>query len=311
MKWLIGIDGGSTKTQAVLCDETGYVHNKTLTEGCSLTNVSKDEVTRRLTGVLDKLFKNTCERKTAEGSCFGGFSGGDTGWKPAFLHENLKILLPSMVTRNGHDSVIALTNGIGKKDGIVVIAGTGSGAFARTGDTVHRVGGWGYKLSDEGSGYDLGRRALMAVLHAHDGLGEATILTALCEEKLGESIINAIARINNEEPSFIASFAPLLLEARDKGDPVACMHAEEAAKALSKIIFTAGKYISSPNKQVVLSGSVWKSIFMEKRVSELLGEDFHFIHPELPPVFGAAIEAAALQGITADLTFKNKFQNSF
>ena len=64
--------------------------------------------------------------------------------------------------------------------GIVVVGGTGSIALARDAHgTIHRSGGLGFRFSDEGGGYDIGRAAVQAVLQAADGRGPQTILTDL------------------------------------------------------------------------------------------------------------------------------------
>jgi len=312
MEWLIGIDGGGTKTQAVLCDETGLVRAVSFCEATNPTSVPRDVVVQRLVGLLDNLVFGIGSRQTVTGGCFGGFGGGGIAGNREFMREQLRILLPAMIVQSASDAVSALTSGIGIGDGIVAITGTGSGVFARVSGVMHQVGGWGYLLGDEGGGYDLGRRALTAALRAHDGRGEATILVELCEKKLGEPVANAVARIYNEGRAFIASFAPLLLEAQERGDPAACIQADEAAKGLYEAIHTAGKKITQAVKYVVISGSVWQpGGFMEKRIKELLGGNFILIRPALPPVYGSLVEAAALRGITVDEAFTAGINHSW
>jgi glucosamine kinase len=80
----------------------------------------------------------------------------------------------------GDDTDAALAGAFAGGPGVVVIAGTGSGAAGRdaAGRTV-RVGGHGYLLGDEGGGYWIGREAVRAALRAADGTGPPTVLTAL------------------------------------------------------------------------------------------------------------------------------------
>jgi glucosamine kinase len=78
------------------------------------------------------------------------------------------------------DLDIALEAAFGDKPGIVLVSGTGSVAVGRTPDgTVHRRGGYGWQMGDEGSGYAIGRAALLAVGQARDGRGPATLLNDL------------------------------------------------------------------------------------------------------------------------------------
>ena len=313
MEWLIGIDGGGTKTLAVLCDSSGLVHAVSACEATNPTSVPRKTVIKRLTGLLNELLSGIGGRYTAEiKACFGGFGGGGIAGNREFMQEQLQLLLPAAVVKSGSDAVSALTSGIGIDDGIVAIAGTGSSVFARVNGVMNQVGGWGFLLGDEGSGYDLGRRALTAALRAHDGRGKTTVLTALCEKQLGEPIAKAVARIYDLGRTYIASFAPVLLEAQFQGDPVACIQAEEAADGLAEAILAAGRLIIKPVKQVVMSGSVWQpGGFMEKYIKETLGGSFSLICPELPPVYGSASEAALLLGIKINTEFKTRFYKSW
>lgn len=78
-----------------------------------------------------------------------------------------------------NDAICALASGTYGESGIVLIAGTGSISYCYNKKTneLNRVGGWGYVLGDEGSGYDIGRQALVAIMKSYDGRGKSTQLT--------------------------------------------------------------------------------------------------------------------------------------
>ena len=83
---------------------------------------------------------------------------------------------------------IALVAGSGLPEGLVVVAGTGSIAYGVNADAVAaRSGGWGPVLADEGSGYWIGRHALVAIMRHADGRGPRTALTPMVLEHLGLS----------------------------------------------------------------------------------------------------------------------------
>ena len=87
-----------------------------------------------------------------------------------------------------NDALVALVAGVGDEPGVVLIAGTGSIAYGVNEDGyAARAGGWGYVLGDEGSGYWIGRQALIAVVREADGRGPRTRLTALVLEHFGLS----------------------------------------------------------------------------------------------------------------------------
>ena len=76
-----------------------------------------------------------------------------------------------------HDSVSSYLGALGDSRGAVIAAGTGSVTLAVGATDVVRIDGWGYIMGDAGSGYWLGREALVAVMRAFDGRGPATALT--------------------------------------------------------------------------------------------------------------------------------------
>ncbi|MCL1855961.1 MAG: N-acetylglucosamine kinase, partial [Clostridia bacterium] len=81
MKWFIGLDGGGTKTLAVLCDETGFVHARAAKEATNPTSVARELVVQRLAGLLDTLLADIGGRQGAIEGGFGGFGGfGDMGF---------------------------------------------------------------------------------------------------------------------------------------------------------------------------------------------------------------------------------------
>jgi len=313
MKCLIGMDGGGTKTDAALCDETGRVLVRRTEGPTNPTSVPKAEVYGRLESLLDALTAPLGGREARIDGCFVGVGGGGIAGNKAFLADCLARLLPgARALANGSDSVNALTSGIGVGDGIVAIAGTGSSVFARVGGVMHQTGGWGYLLGDEGSGYDLGRRALVATLRALDGRGPDTALTRLCADKLGMPVTQAVAGIYEKGRIFIAAFAPILLEAQSLGDPVACDQAEQAVGCLCEAIRVAGSRLDLAVRPVVTAGSVWQpGGFVETHAQALLGEGYRLVRPTLPPLYGAILEAAALARVPTDAAFERAFRSTY
>ena len=91
--------------------------------------------------------------------------------------EGYKLHRIKVIVEN--DAICALASGTYGESGIVLIAGTGSISYCYNKKTneLNRVGGWGYVLGDEGSGYDIGRQALVAIMKSYDGRGKSTQLT--------------------------------------------------------------------------------------------------------------------------------------
>ena len=134
------------------------------------------------------------------------------------------------------DGEIALEAAFGGGPGILLIAGTGSTAYARSErGEVGRCGGWGMTVGDEGSGYAIGRGALRAALRAADGRGEPTRLLPLLLNALQLEVPEAIPPwVGRAEKAQLAALVPLVLNAAADGDAVAETLLETAANQLAR-----------------------------------------------------------------------------
>jgi glucosamine kinase len=135
------------------------------------------------------------------------------------------------------DIEIALAGAFEQGEGIVISAGTGSIAVGRdrTGRRV-RIGGYGWQMGDEGSGYAIGRAALGAVSRAHDGRSPRTALTNRVLEAARSADFDALVRwAAGASPAEIAALAPHVLEVAAGGDPLAQGIADYAARELSQL----------------------------------------------------------------------------
>ncbi|MBE3576127.1 MAG: hypothetical protein IMX00_00275 [Limnochordales bacterium] len=169
-----------------------------------------------------------------------------------------------------NDAAIVLA--AGRTEGAVaaLIAGTGSivyaqaetGADGESGPAV-RVGGWGPILGDEGSGYDLGRRALVAVLRAADGRGPQTALTEKILAELGLSSPFALPplvyRGGLDRPR-IAALSRIVVACAQAGDEVALGLVRSGAAALAELVITALRRLGrldEPGVKVVVAGGLF------------------------------------------------------
>src|SRR5262249_44790254 len=128
---------------------------------------------------------------------------------------------------------------LGGQPGVVVIAGTGSIALGvnAAGKTA-RSGGWGPTLSDEGSAYDIARRALRAVVASFDGRSEKKVLNERWVERLGVQTpaeLPTVVYSEESESVEIASLADIVTEAAGDGDQVAREILTSAGKDLGRL----------------------------------------------------------------------------
>jgi glucosamine kinase len=107
------------------------------------------------------------------------------------------------------------------RDGAILILGTGSAGYALVGGTSHPIGGWGFEISDDGSGAQLGREAVRAAVRAYDGLAAQSDFTLEIMARLGGHPPDVVRWVNGAKPGDYGSLAPLAIEYARRGDPVA------------------------------------------------------------------------------------------
>ena len=136
------------------------------------------------------------------------------------------------------DTEMALAAAFADRPGVVVTAGTGSMAVARDpAGRLHRAGGFGWQMGDEGSGYAIGRAALGAVGRAADGRSPRTELTALLLKVTRSDTLDGLIRwaAAAGQPE-VAALAPAVFEAAGMGDTIAAGIMDYAARELAALV---------------------------------------------------------------------------
>ena len=134
-----------------------------------------------------------------------------------------------------HDATIACIGAHGARDGGIVIIGTGSVGFAVVGGREIRIGGYGFPISDEGSGADLGLHAVRMALRAYDERAVGTSLTHEVMVRFHNDPFEAVAWMDDATATDYATFAPLVMRHADAGDPVARRIVREAAEQIDEL----------------------------------------------------------------------------
>ena len=132
-----------------------------------------------------------------------------------------------------NDATIACIGAHGARDGGIVIVGTGSVGFAVVGGREFRVGGYGFPISDEGSGADVGLHAIRLALRAYD---ERAVDSSLTRDVMMRFHNEAVAWMDPATATDYATFAPLVLRHADAGDPVARRIVRDAAEQIDELV---------------------------------------------------------------------------
>lgn len=322
--YLIGIDGGGTKTLGVLTDLDGNLLASASTGATNPNDITPAVSAERLTDLCHTLLQKAglTPAVLPETSLFFGIAGG-INHGPT-LEGLLGEALPTAgYLRVRSDAHILLSGEVPTGDGACIICGTGSVCFLRRGEELYRIGGWGYLLDSGGSGYDIGRDGLEAALRDFDGRGEHTLLSGLLAERLGGPVNTRITEIYREGKPYIAACAPTVFEAARQGDGVAESILRRNARKVAEYMETAWAHLTRGTSTlpealpVVMGGSIsQKADGWPALVASLVDADIpvRVTVAAMPPVFGAVVEARkqTADGEGADFTaIRTAFSHSF
>ncbi len=236
MNMYLGIDGGGTKTAALITDESGLPLGEG-TGGPGNILLNSDEVLR--TSIIEACFQAQQNANLPAGiPHFRSICAGVAGYTSETRRSEFDVLLRIEISADRYriepDYLVAYWGATHGDPGIVVIAGTGSVAFGRneTG-TTYRADGLGYLLGDRGSGFDLG---LYALRHTLNQMKEDRIddLSAAVLAHTGSYRQSEIIQwlYGNFSPARVASLSPVVGQLAETGDSSARNLTSEMARRL-------------------------------------------------------------------------------
>lgn len=289
VRYYLGIDGGGTKTKFRICDEQGNILEEVVKPASNPSNIGFDKALEVLKSGIDEICANFPYNQT---SVFAGLAGFTKQNKQGFVDFLSKY--PFVKIGVGQDIEIITSAGLDTADGIVAIMGTGSVVRCQSNLENFTIGGWGTHFDNGGSGYRLGRDAVIAALREIDGSGEHTVLTKMIEEKLGTPANQAISELYKKGATYIASLSDITIRAAKYMDPIAMKIVDENCKEMASLIDTAAKRISAPEIPVVFSGGLTNEadfLFGKIRQYQKDRRDFNYKVLDKDPVHGAVLLA--------------------
>jgi N-acetylglucosamine kinase-like BadF-type ATPase len=293
MKYFIGIDGGGTKTDCIITDEN-YNQLYSLKGGpLNLLSPPLSDSSRTILQLI-----NSCLSKlkiTLAHLDYVGIGAAGAGRieESEKLEVNLKTLLPHSINlKVTTDAEAALAGAFNGKPGCILISGTGSIIYGKNQNgIIHRCGGFGKILGDEGSGYMLGKKGLIATAKEFDGRAEKTIITGLLNDKYqiqsGQDIINAVYKNNLD----IAGVAPLVLASAANNDKVALRIIDEETEELLNLIPCMLKKLNKEYIEISFAGRLISTTnVFSVTLRNKLAASYKMItikEPEYSPAMGA------------------------
>jgi glucosamine kinase len=238
MPYYLGIDGGGTKTRCVLADETTVLATA-MSGGSNIVRLGE----QRAREALHSSIRQVCAAARILPGQISAICMGAAGAARPEIAEKIRGIIarlipeltPTRIEVVG-DTEIALESTFGNGPGVIAIAGTGSIVYGRDGNGhTARSGGWGFAISDEGSGHWIGCRAISAILSARDQ-GIETALTALVLHawKLG-TIDELVQLANATPPPEFPRLFPVVMQAAYEGDSTARGLLVDAGTQLGKL----------------------------------------------------------------------------
>ncbi len=168
------------------------------------------------------------------------------------------------------DLALLLEGAFPEGPGLVLAAGTGSVAVARTAaGEIERAGGYGWQMGDEGGGYDIGRAVLRAVGRAADGRGPATTLERAAREVARAEDLTALLRwAASAGVAEVAALGGAAVRAAEEGDAVAKEIVEAAAQQLADLAQALARRTGVT--EAAIGGGIAGTGYMRREISSRL-----------------------------------------
>ncbi len=298
MTYIIGIDGGGSTIRAALFDSNLTQHGQFVGETVNPSLIGREESALRIQQAIHSVISDA-NLETEQIAAVGlGIAGAAKVHSEAWLREIVAEILPHAKVAASSDYEIALVGAHGERQGVLVLAGTGSLAYGvnKAGES-WLAGGWGYLLGDEGSGYWLGTQALRAAARMADGRGRETALTAILMNALNLKkpldLVPWLYQNNPPRARDVAQLTPLVLECARSGDSVAIEIVSKGAYELALAGRAVIRQLHLDPQKIAFAGSLLTEANpLSTLLCELLGLKA-IPQPRYAPIVGAAILARA------------------
>lgn len=298
MPILVGVDAGGSSIDCAI--ERDGVATDLHGDAANVRTCGVEGAAERIAATVESALHGAAFDALAVGAA----GAGDTVVARA-LEAALRGYFPDGAIAVHDDAEIALRAGVPQGDGVVLIAGTGSIAYARIGEEAYRVGGYGYLLGDDGSGFAIGRAALAQMLRWYDGRAAHSELFDAIASRLQVGDAQALLGRVYGEPNMVASIAavaPLVLDRAGTGERVATKIVQSTAHELVELIKTLVHRAQLGQRELPLvfaGGLLSENSLLTYLVETRLLADLPLLQPvksALPPVRGALELARRIAG---------------
>lgn len=293
---VIGIDGGGSTIRVGIYHTDLTPLAETGGDTVNPSIIGREEAAARIQAAISAALAQAGLAPADISAAGVGIAGAANTHSQDWLRGVIGAALPAARIVVSADYEIALVGAHGRREGVLVLCGTGSLAYGvnAAGQTA-LAGAWGYLIGDEGSGYWLGAAGLRAAVRAADGRGRDTLLLPLLLDALRLQqpldVIGWLYHSDSPRMRDVAALAPLVLRCAAEGDSVALALVEEAAEELALAAHAVITRLDMPSGPIAFAGSLLAAPNpLSERLCEHLALDA-IPQPRYSPVTGAALLA--------------------
>jgi glucosamine kinase len=274
MDFVLGLDGGGTKTECVLMDPGVEIIARSFSGPSNPYRVGVESATREIEKAADVCLQEARVGRNAVAAIGAGLAGtGDPGLK-AGMRASLEKTFPGAAVSIFTDLETALA-AAGEGPVIVLVAGTGSAAIGRnTQGQIWRTGGQGPRLGDDGSAFDIGSRAVARAMKERERLGTDSILGIKILEQLGYASWQELQERATLQPDIVFPLVfPVAAALADAGDLAAREILLQAAGELSSLVNAVAEHSGQAGDEIMIvkaGGTVGKCAFFDAQLDAAL-----------------------------------------
>jgi N-acetylglucosamine kinase-like BadF-type ATPase len=274
MDFVLGLDGGGTKTECVLMDPAGKVIARSFSGPSNPYRVGVESATREIEKAADLCLQQARVGRNAVAAIGAGLAGtGDPELK-AGMRASLEKIFPGAGVSILTDLETALA-AAGQGPVIVLVAGTGSAAIGRNAQgQIWRTGGQGPRLGDDGSAFDIGSRAVARAMKERERLGTNSVLGIRILEQLGYASWQELQERATLQPDNVfPSVFPVVAALADAGDPAAREILLQAAGELSSLVNAVAEHSGQSRDEIMIvkaGGTVGRCAFFDAQLDVAL-----------------------------------------
>ncbi len=286
--YFLGIDGGGTKTVMALADEDFNILRTDVSDGCNPMDIGMEESEIRLRNGIYRICGGIPSNRI---HMFAGIAGGTSSENSTLLSEFFESF-GFLSYESGSDNINIVSAGLGKRNGVSLIMGTGICAYCQKDGECRQFSGWGYLFDNGGSGYNIGRDGLSAHFESLHGIGDETLISREIEASRSDAQ-KLLGELYSGGKREIAGYSRAVYAAARHDDAIAISILKRNMSFAARVIEAASASLSERPVSVILAGGLTAEGDTLKYLYEALSEPEKYKIEVLSvqPVYGALIRA--------------------